>query len=73
MNKFQLALKSRTFWTLIVMFLYNVINVYGAHMSPSLSSLVNLVLGALATYFKLNPSSNYNSPAVQAQPITPGQ
>jgi hypothetical protein len=63
-------MSSRTFWTLVVMCVYNILNVYGHYLSPSLSDLVNIVLSAVAGYFKISPSQNYNSPTVQAQPIS---
>lgn len=59
MNKFTQMFSSRTFWTLVVMVIYNILNVYGHLLSPSLSDLVNLILGALVTYFHLNPSQVY--------------
>lgn len=71
MNKFTQLFKSRTFWTLAVMVAYNILNVYGHLLSPSLSDLVNLILGALVSYFHVNPSAVY-VPAGQTAP-TPGQ
>ena len=60
MNTFVTAIKSRTVWTVVVMFLIG-----GVH---SVSSLIPQwavepalgFLGLLAVYFKLNPSQNYN-------------
>lgn len=69
MSKFSQIFQSRTFWTLVVMCVYNIINVYGHLLSPSLSSLVNLVLGAVATYFKINPSQVY-TPAGTTPPVS---
>lgn len=68
MSKFDQMFQSRTFWTLAVMVVYNILNVYGNFLSPSLSSLINLILGALVTYFKLNPSQTY-TPAGVTPPL----
>lgn len=57
MNKFVLALHSRTVWTLIIMVAYNILTVYGKTLSPDMNTLVNLVLGGVATYFRVNPST----------------
>jgi hypothetical protein len=46
-------LRSKTFWTLIVMLVTDVIAVYGNLMSPELISLMNLVLTGIASYFHL--------------------
>ena len=69
MTKLQKLFVSRTFWTLVVMVVYNILNVYGGYLSPAISSLINLILGALVSYFKINPSQNYNTPATQAMPM----
>ena len=55
MNKIINALSSRTVWTIVVMVIVNgVPSVMG--MFPTGSEVyVNLVLGALATYFRVNP------------------
>jgi hypothetical protein len=68
MNKILLALHSRTIWTLVVMFVYNVLALYGHALSPSLNTLVTAVLGLLVGYFKLNPGQVYpisTTPTVQ--------
>ncbi len=59
MNKIALVLKSRTFWTLVVIFIINGFN--GIHNSLPTSIIMPLdaVLGLLATYFHINPSQDY--------------
>lgn len=45
-----------------------------SHTLPNVGWLDSLIGGVgfiLINYFKVNPSSNYNSPEVQAQPIPP--
>lgn len=58
-------LSSRTFWMIFVMFVIG-----GAQsIDPILPAVVQVplmaVLGALATYFHVNPSQTYNPPPVQ--------
>lgn len=60
-SKLLLALHSRTVGVLVIMCLYNVLALYGNALSPSLNVLVNVVLGAVATYFKVNPNQNYST------------
>jgi hypothetical protein len=62
MSKIIQALHSRTVGVLAVMFAYNVMTVFGAGLNPQLSTLINLALGMLATYFHVNPSQNYQTP-----------
>lgn len=59
MQKIWLALTSRTFWTIVVMFVIN--GFAGIHdvIPPALVLPINTFLGLLATYFKVNPSQNY--------------
>ena len=60
MTKLGLMFKSRTFWTLVVMFLVN--GIAGIHnMIPATwLPFVDGILGILVIYFKLNPSQSYN-------------
>jgi hypothetical protein len=59
MSKLSLILGSRTFWTVVVIFVLNGFN--GIHgMIPAGWVLpLDTVLGLLAVYFKVNPSQNY--------------
>ena len=53
------ALKSRTFWTIVVVFALNTVQVYGHYFQPDFMTLLNGILGALAVYFKITPSQQY--------------
>ena len=46
-------LRSKTFWTLILMFVGDFIAVYGNLLSTEQIGLVNLVLTSVASYFHL--------------------
>jgi hypothetical protein len=59
LKKINKALSSRTVWTLVIMVATNIVNLGVDVMSPELVVLVNSVLGALAVYFKVNPSQKY--------------
>lgn len=52
MNSYNL-LKSRTFWTLIFMFVADAISVYGNLLNTEMLTLLNLFLTGLASYFHL--------------------
>ena len=69
MNKFAMALKSRTLWTVIVMLVINLIPHLPA--SQDLKDLINGALALLITYFHLNPSQNYNPPVLTTIDGTP--
>lgn len=60
MNKIALALKSRTFWTIVVAVVVNSINANLKFMGPHTVEVVNTVLGLLATIYHVNPSQTYN-------------
>ncbi len=61
MNKIVLALKSRTFWTIVLLFVIN--GVSGIHDSipANYVTIVDTVLSLLATYFHVSPRQSYNS------------
>ena len=63
-QKIALALGSRTFWTVVVMFLLNTI----ALIPNPWKDLVNAILTFMVTYFHLNPSQNYSTPAPSNTP-----
>ena len=60
MVKVAQALKSRTFWTLVALFIINGINGIHNQIPPVLVGFIDLALSALATYFHVNPSQNYH-------------
>lgn len=77
-SKFIQAIHSRTVWTLVVMIVYNVLDVYGKGLDPQMSTLVNLILGALVSYFHVNPQMVYTPagtppvpPVTPVDPVTP--
>ena len=51
--------KSRTIWTLVIMFLINGVNGLTGMVNNDIITIINVVLTALAGYFKLNPSQSY--------------
>ena len=71
MNKVMLALKSRTFWTVIVMLVFNLI----PHLpvDQSVKDLVNSILTLLVAYFHLNPSQDYTTPTLTTIDTAPPQ
>jgi len=54
-------LKSRTNWTIAVTFLLGGFESISGFMSPSISTLVLGLLGALAIYFRTNPKVDMDS------------
>lgn len=63
MTKIILALQSRTFWTIVVMFLVGGINGVSNLIPSGLETPIMGILALLATYFKVSPSQDYNPPA----------
>ena len=61
MNKLSLLFNSRTFWTLLVGFVFNAI-VPALNLSPELRDTVNGIIVIVAGYFHVNPSQNYTQP-----------
>jgi hypothetical protein len=59
MSNIILILKSRTFWTVVAMFVIGGTNAVSSFIPTGLEPVVMLVLGGLATYFHINPSQNY--------------
>ena len=53
------ALKSRTVWTVAIMFLIGGTEAIAGLVPDSYTSPILFVLGLLATYFKLRPSQDY--------------
>ena len=61
MHKIAQALKSRTFWTLVALFIINGITGIREQISPQMLTTIDAILTVLAVYFKLNPSQNYHA------------
>ena len=59
MDKLQLAVKSKTTWTIVAMFLIGGVNAVASFIPSDFQSVVMGALGLLAVYFKVNPSQNY--------------
>lgn len=59
MSKLKLLYSSRTFWTVVVLFLFNGFQAIASYFSPNLVVLINGLLGILVAYFKVNPSQSY--------------
>jgi hypothetical protein len=70
MNKIELALKSRTFWTIVIIAALNTIPQVKQYLPQSLFDAINWALGFLATYFHVNPSQNYGAPAPTQIPLS---
>jgi len=56
MNALIKALKSRTVWTIIFIFVFNGFQAVQGSFSPEVVLIVNALLSLTATYFRINPS-----------------
>ncbi len=56
-------LKSRTFWTVVAMFVVGGGNAIVPVLPVGIQALALLILGGMATYFHINPSQTYNAPS----------
>ena len=56
MNEVKLALRSRTFWTIVLLVLINVIPVVKTYVSSPVLDSLSTILGLIATAFHVNPS-----------------
>lgn len=63
--------KSRTFWTLILTFVFNAANSTAALLPPQYQMVVNGILASLAAYFHVNPSQQYGPAPTPAPTPTP--
>ena len=52
-------LKSRTFWTVVAMFVIGGTNAISTYIPTNIEPIVMLILGGLATYFHINPARSY--------------
>jgi len=59
MKKLKQILKSRTFWTIVALFIINGVSAIHSSIPANLAPIVDGVLGILAVYFHINPSQNY--------------
>lgn len=61
MKQFTQALTSKTVWTIIALVIINGVPAVTGMLPESVVPVVNVVLGLLATYFKVNPSQKYGA------------
>jgi len=52
-------LNSRTFWTILVMFIIGGTNAITGYIPTALQPIIMGALSLLAVYFKINPSQKY--------------
>lgn len=69
MDKFTQTLHSRTFWTVVIMILVNILP--QLPWSKEVKDLITIILGLLATYYHVNPNQVYTPAGVT--PPAPGQ
>jgi hypothetical protein len=60
-DKFLMIFKSRTFYTLAVMFIINGTGAIKGSIPAEYLQIVDLILSVLATYFHVNPSQDYKA------------
>lgn len=65
MNKIKQALKSRTFWTIVLTIIVNAVNANMKLFPADALDTVNIVLGLITTYFHVTPSQTYTAPTVE--------
>ena len=58
MEKVFVALKSRTVWTLVFLFVLNGLNGLTGYVDEGALMFLNMALTALAGYFRLTPKSS---------------
>ncbi len=56
-EKLSIAVKSRTVWTIVVMFLIGGIVGVKNMLPPAWVTLIDALLGILAIYFRVNPQA----------------
>lgn len=63
MNQITQVLTSRTVWTIIVMVIINGVPAVTGMLPAGIVPFVNIILGVLASYFKVSPSQGYGKNA----------
>lgn len=61
MAKLKQLLNSRTFWSIAVLVLGNILNVKYHFFSADITDCANAILGSLASYFHVTPSQDYTA------------
>lgn len=59
MKKISKLLKSRTAWTVVIMFIINVVAAYHDSIPKDFVGLVDALLSVLAVYFHANPKQEF--------------
>lgn len=59
MNQIKQAITSKTVWTVIALIILNGVPAVTTMLPASIVPIVNLILGFMASYFKVNPSQTY--------------
>lgn len=65
MQKTFSILYSRTFWTIVAMFIVGGGNAILPIIPPAASTILSAFLGIVAVYFHTNPSQNYNTDSIK--------
>lgn len=65
MTKIKLALASRTFWTLVAIFVLNTVHANQGLIPTGAMDIINPILTLLAAYFKVTPSQDYTQTNTQ--------
>lgn len=60
-NKIVLALKSRTVWTVVALFVINGVSAVKVFVPVAWLPVVDAVLGVATVYFHVNPSQSYSA------------
>jgi hypothetical protein len=59
MERISQILKSRTFWTVVLLVGINTVPQLQGLIPDQLINVINVALGTVATYFHINPSQTY--------------
>ena len=59
MKTFNKAIKSRTVWSIVLLFVVGGVEAINGYIGPELLPYVEGVLGLAAVWFKVNPSQDY--------------
>lgn len=60
-SKIELALGSKTFWTLVLLFIINTVHANSGLIPTGAMDTLNPILTFLGAYFHVNPSQNYTA------------
>jgi hypothetical protein len=60
MERITLIVKSRTFWTVVLLVGLNTVPQFKGIIPDQVVDIINIALGTIATYFHINPSQKYS-------------